>query len=152
MDLKISKTNEKNKTKNKILLFLILLSFIGILLSSYSLYSHYSVSKSFCDINEKFNCDVVNKGPYSTIFNIPVALIGLLGYSVLFLLSFLKYNNFYKEKIKNYLVVLIVFAFLFSSYLTYLEAFVIKAYCIICLISYAVVILMLLLTFFYKEQ
>ncbi len=141
---------EKNLNK-KILFLIIILSFIGMMLSSYSLYLHYSDSNSFCNINEKFNCDVVNKGPYSTFLGIPTALIGLLGYSLILLLSFLKYKNFYEEKIKTYLLLLIVFAFLFSTYLTYLEAFVINAYCILCLLSYLNITIMLILTLKYKE-
>jgi len=30
-----------------------------------------------------FNCDIVNRSIYSTVFDIPVALIGILGYLVL---------------------------------------------------------------------
>ncbi len=152
MRLKNNKNLFLKLSDKNILLLLTLLSFIGIILSSYSLYSHYSNTSSFCDINEKFNCDIVNKGEYSTFLGIPVALIGLLGYSLLFLTTFFKYKKIYEEKIKVYLILLITGAFLFSTYLTYLESFVIKTYCIICLFSYLNITIMLLLTLKYKEK
>src|SRR5271165_3462600 len=43
----------------------------GVAVSSVSLYHHFSKSKSsFCDINETFNCDLVNRSPYSTFLGV----------------------------------------------------------------------------------
>ena len=56
--------------------------------SAVSLERHYAKSATeFCDFNEKFSCDIVNRSEYSTVSGIPVAAIGVAGYAALFLLS-----------------------------------------------------------------
>ncbi len=66
----------------------------GVAISSVSLYHHFSKSKtSFCDINESFNCDLVNRSTYSTVLGVPVALIGILGYLLILALA-----TVYREK------------------------------------------------------
>ena len=53
----------------------------GAIVSSVSLYHHYGTSQTtYCDFGESFNCDIVNRSTYSTIFGVPVALIGIAGY------------------------------------------------------------------------
>ena len=64
------------------------LAVCGIAVSSVSLQHHYATSKTaYCDIGETFNCDIVNRSEYSSIFGIPVALIGMLGYAALLTLT-----------------------------------------------------------------
>src|SRR5258708_20099728 len=61
-----------------------ILAVCGIVVSSMSLQHHYATSKTaYCDIGETFNCDIVNRSEYSSVFGIPVALIGMLGYAAL---------------------------------------------------------------------
>src|ERR1039458_10583353 len=61
-----------------------ILAVCGTAVSSVSLQHHYATSKTaYCDIGETFDCDVVNRSEYSSILNIPVALIGMLGYGAL---------------------------------------------------------------------
>ena len=60
----------------------------GIVLSAVSLQRHYAKSASaFCDIGERFNCDIVNRSEYSSVMGIPVAGIGIAGYGVLLALA-----------------------------------------------------------------
>ena len=72
-----------------ILLWMIaFLSLAGIAVSGVSLQRHYAKSATtFCEFNEKFNCDIVNRSEYASIMGIPVAGIGVVGYGLLFALS-----------------------------------------------------------------
>src|SRR3989338_6259561 len=110
-----------------------ILSLLGFSVSVFSLYAHYSQRASaFCNLGGSFNCDIVNRGIYSTMFGIPVALIGILGYAALFLAAQ------YRARIKHAahaLVLLSCFGLLYALYLTYLEAFVLAAWCIFCITS-----------------
>jgi len=64
--------------KKLLLKIIILFCLLGILLSSYSLYHHYTDIKGICNINDTFSCDVVNRSVSSEFLGIPVALIGII--------------------------------------------------------------------------
>jgi vitamin-K-epoxide reductase (warfarin-sensitive) len=119
----------------QLLLAISLLAIAGIVVSSVSLYHHYGSSNtSYCDIGENFNCDVVNRSTYSVVLGTPVALIGILGYLVLLALS-----TVYRSKAETPLFLLVssVAGLGFALYLTYIEGFVLAAWCILCLSSLA---------------
>ena len=70
---------------------LVLFSFIGILLAVYLFYNFLTKPLfESCYVNSIVNCDAVTKGPLSTLFGIPVALVGLVGYIVIFISSIFK--------------------------------------------------------------
>jgi len=117
----------------RILFTIALLALAGTAVSSVSLYHHYDSSpSSFCDFGANFNCDMVNRSIYSAVFGIPVALIGVFGYCVLLALAM-----FYRAKAEA--PAMLLFASLaglgFALYLTYVEAFVLAVWCILCLSS-----------------
>jgi vitamin-K-epoxide reductase (warfarin-sensitive) len=112
---------------------IVLLALAGIAVSSLSLYHHFSKSKtSFCDIGQYFNCDLVNRSQYSVVRGVPVALVGILGY--LFVLSL---ATVYREKAETpfMLAAAALVGFGFALYLTYIEGFVLHAWCVVCLSS-----------------
>lgn len=122
---------------NRLLLTISLLAIAGIAVSSVSLYHHYGSAKtSYCDIGENFNCDIVNRSAYSSLLGVPVALIGILGYLALLALS-----TIYRAKAERPLLLLIasVSGLGFALYLTYIEGFVLAAWCILCLSSLALI-------------
>jgi len=109
------------------------LAVCGIAVSSVSLQHHYATSKTaYCDIGETFNCDIVNRSEYSSIFGIPVALIGMLGYAALAGLA-----TMYRERRETPAMLFIAAAagLAFALYLTYIEARVLEVWCILCLSS-----------------
>jgi uncharacterized membrane protein len=115
------------------------LAVIGIAVSSVSLYHHYGSSKTnFCDFGESFNCDIVNRSTYSSVFGIPVALIGILGYALLLALA-----TFYRNKAETPAMLMIssTLGLGFAIYLTYIERFVLGTWCILCLSSLATIVL-----------
>jgi len=70
--------------RQRLMSMVAILAICGIAVSSVSLQHHYATSKTaYCDIGETFNCDIVNRSEYSSVFGVPVALIGMLGYATL---------------------------------------------------------------------
>jgi uncharacterized membrane protein len=115
------------------------LAVIGIAVSSVSLYHHYGSSKTnFCDFGDSFNCDIVNRSTYSSVFGIPVALIGILGYATLLALA-----TVYRSKAETPAMLMIAstLGLGFAIYLTYIERFVLGTWCILCLSSFAIIVL-----------
>jgi uncharacterized membrane protein len=105
----------------------------GIIVSSVSLQHHFAKSKtSYCEIGEAFNCDIVNRSSYSSLFGIPVALIGMLGYAALAGLA-----TVYRERDDTPLMLLggALGGLAFALYLTYVEGWVLGVWCILCLTS-----------------
>jgi uncharacterized membrane protein len=118
----------------------------GVAVSSFSLYHHFSRSKtSFCDIGESFNCDLVNRSVYSTVLGVPAALIGILGYLLILGLA-----TVYREKAETPALLVIVSAggLGFALFLTYIEAYVLRAWCILCLTSLALIFASVVLSAF----
>lgn len=130
--------------KDRLAVAIIILALIGVGLSTESLIAHYKkTTTDFCDINDTFNCDVVNRSSYSKLFGfIPVAGIGIAGYLVLGVLA--KMDRA-KRGASIFLVLLSLGALGFSLWLTYIEARVLYTYCIVCLSSLAVIFLITVL-------
>lgn len=119
------------------------LALAGMAVSSVSLYHHYGSSKTnFCDFAENFNCDIVNRSIYSQVYGIPVALIGLLGYVGLLFLA-----TAYRAKTETPALLMIAstLGLGFSLYLTYIEKFVLGTWCILCLSSFGIIVLITVL-------
>ena len=125
---------------------LIILSLIGITVSSLALREHYRPygEDAPCDINAHWDCGVVNKSPYAVIpqgaeHGIPVAAIGIAGYLLLGVLAF--------RRAYGLTLLFAVPALAFALYLAYFEASPNKlgVWCIYCAISLGTIALMNLL-------
>jgi vitamin-K-epoxide reductase (warfarin-sensitive) len=109
------------------------LAVMGIAVSAVSLQRHYAKSATaFCDVGEKFDCDIVNRSEQSTVMGIPVAGIGVVGYGVLLVLATV-YRSRSETPTRLFAVALAGLAF--AIYLTYVEGFVLETWCILCLSS-----------------
>jgi vitamin-K-epoxide reductase (warfarin-sensitive) len=109
------------------------LALLGMIVSAVALQRHYAKSAtSFCEFGEKFNCDIVNRSEYSSLMGIPVAGIGLAGYGALLLLAAV-YRA--QAETPTRLLVAATAGLGFALYLTYIEGFVLDAWCILCLSS-----------------
>jgi uncharacterized membrane protein len=109
------------------------LAVAGIVISAVSLQRHYAKSASaFCDIGERFNCDIVNRSEYSSVMGIPVAGIGIAGYGVLLALA-----TVYRTRAETPLRLLAAAGagLGFALYLTYVERYVLDTWCILCVSS-----------------
>jgi uncharacterized membrane protein len=113
------------------------LALAGVAVSAVSLQRHYAKSVSaFCDVGEKFNCDIVNRSEYSRLMGIPVAGIGVVGYGLLLMLATL-YRT--RTETPTRLLVAAVGGLAFALYLTYIEGYVLGTWCILCLSSLAMI-------------
>jgi len=120
-------------TKDNRLLFLAMavLALAGLAVSAVSLQRHYAKSATaFCDVGERFNCDIVNRSEYSSVVGIPVAGIGIVGYGVLLALATL-YRS--RAETPTRLLAAAVAGLAFALYLTYVEGYVLETWCILCL-------------------
>jgi vitamin-K-epoxide reductase (warfarin-sensitive) len=121
----------------RIYLVIAFLALAGVMDSGVALRNHYAKSKSsYCEFGEKFNCDTVNRSSYSVVVGIPVAVVGLLGYVALLGLSTL-YRG--KEETPAILLIAAVAGLGFALYLTYIEAYVLAVWCVLCLFSLAMI-------------
>lgn len=114
-------------TKVNIWKALVILSIFGIFLAVYLFYN-FLTKPAFesCYVNRIVNCDAVTKGPLSTLFGIPVSLVGLVGYVVILFSSILK-------NIKL-LLAMSLFGMIFCLYITIQEVFGLKVICPVCLL------------------
>lgn len=129
--------------RSNLMLAIAILSFAGVLLSAVSLQRHYARSTtSYCDFGERFSCDIVNRSEYSSVAGIPVAGIGVAGYAVLLILA-----AFYRDREETpmRLLVMACVGLAFALYLTYIEAYVLSTWCILCLSSLTVISLITVL-------
>jgi uncharacterized membrane protein len=141
------------ETLTKVIIFL---AIIGIFVALYLLNLHYkNGGSSFCNINEQFNCDVVNQSPYSELFGIPVAIIGFFGYlafivvGVAFLTGYdwSVIHHKLRPKHLNWLMMAFgIVGFAFSLYLSYIEEFVLHTWCIMCIVSLILITTILVLS------
>lgn len=128
-------------TKNNIWKALIGLSILGILLALYLFYNFLTKPLfESCYFNSRINCDAVTKGSLSTLFGIPVSLIGLIGYVVILLSSIFK---------KKLLVLgMSTFGTIFCLFITYQEIFRLKVICPVCLTCQLVMLTVFLLAIY----
>lgn len=115
-----------------------ILSFAGVAVATLALQVHYSTATQPCSINAHWDCGIVNHSRYAVIEHVPVALIGILGYLTLAVLSLMR---------RPALVFLAVTAgFAFALHLTFIEKDVLQIWCLYCVISQGIIALILLLS------
>ncbi len=120
-----------------------LLSLAGMVVSAVSLQRHYAKSTTtFCHFGETFDCDIVNRSEQSTLMGIPVAGIGVAGYALLLWLSTVRRL---RPETPTQLLLAALAGLAFALYLTYVEAYVLMTWCILCLTSLALITLITIL-------
>ncbi len=121
----------------RILLLIAVLALGGALVSSVSLYHHYGTSAtSYCDIGENFNCDIVNRSTYSTDCrrsggpdrHYRISRHADVGDSLS-----------QPGRVPAVLAIGSLAGLGFALYLTYIEGFVLAAWCVLCLSSLALI-------------
>jgi uncharacterized membrane protein len=119
----------------------IVLTVIGLGIAAYTTYLHYSGATPLCSIKGN-PCSQVQKSAYSELIGIPVALIGLIGYTLI-LGSLLARDG---ERTRFATTVLTVGGCGFSLYLTYRELFTLHKICEWCVSSAAIMTVLMCLT------
>lgn len=147
-----SASSQKIRTRLKVFLGV---TGVAILDTVYLTYLHFKPGAStVCKINDYLDCDIVNKSIYAELFDIPVAVLGLLTYLLLFALGWMvlhgkRLTRFWKAlrpgNILWFMFGVTAFGVLFSGYLTYIELFVLYAICLFCLLQQILIIVDLFL-------
>jgi len=117
---------------------LVLLAIAGMVVSCLALRVHYSTEVAPCSINDKWDCGIVNHSPYSVLYGIPVAAIGIGGYFVIGLLAWLRRRGL--------VLAAAMVGMAFALYLTNIEAKVLGVWCVYCVISQSLIAVLLLLS------
>ncbi len=127
----------------------------GLLVAFYLLLYHNGTVAGICAAQGFEDCGRVSgpEAPYSSIGPIPVALIGLVGYVAIFLLTWLPaWLPALERYLPELLVGVIGLALVFTAGLTALEIFVIHAVCRYCLVSAGIIVVMFLLAISYLRD
>lgn len=137
------------KSRDWLYIISIVLVVIGIGISAYLSYVKLTESQTICVGGGAFNCEVVQNSIYAKLFNIPIAYLGLLTYLVLGALLLLQNRiAFLQEYGVMIQFGIIIFAFLFSMWLVYLQAFQLKAFCTWCLTHELTMTLLFIISIF----
>lgn len=114
---------------------LFILSLLGIVIAIYVLQSFLRDAPVVC-LNS--GCEIVRKSPYSYLFGIPVPGYGLVGYTILAILSFLRTTSVKRNKqLLPWIVGIATGGVAFVGWFTYMELFVIRGVCTWCAVSAA---------------
>ena len=118
------------------------LAALGIIVSSLALHVHYSTETEPCDFNAHWDCGTVNHSHFAVLHlagqSVPVAVIGIAGYVTLFVLALMgRWGLTFSAA---------VFGCIFALYLTWIEAHVLQVWCLYCVISQALIALIVLLS------
>jgi uncharacterized membrane protein len=117
---------------------LAVLAFAGVVVSSLALQVHYSTGTEPCSINATWDCGIVNHSSYSEVEHIPVAAIGIAGYLVLILLAMVRRRGL--------LFVASLLGLGFALYLSHVERDILQVWCLYCVISQGIIVLLTLLS------
>ena len=120
------------------------LAVIGLAVAGYLSYVEVSETSAVC--GPVGNCNAVQNSPYAKLFGIlPIAVMGMGGYIAI--LAVWLFQQFGPAPLKRQARLVLwglgIFSVLFSSYLTFLEPFVIGATCALCLASAVAVTIIL---------
>lgn len=115
--------------------FVVLLSvvsIIGFLDATYLTVNHVLLGSTPCTLLK--GCEIVTSSIYSTVFGIPIALFGALFYLTILLLAL-----WYLDSRQSWALLVVAYlsipAVVVAVILVGLQAFVLKAFCLYCLIS-----------------
>ena len=125
----------------KLPLLAAVVALIGLADAVYLTIKHYTGEAVPCSIVE--GCEQVLTSSYAEIFGIPLALFGAAAYFVAFSLAILA--AFGNRQMWKFFGVQVFLMALFTTWLIYLQAYVIGAFCQFCLVSAAVTLTMLII-------
>lgn len=109
------------------------LALVGVLISVYmALYKFGALGEILCGSG---GCSTVQNSPWSDFMGVPVPVLGLLGYAALMVTAMMGLQPSFagRRAVAAVIAAGATIGLLFSAYLTYLEAFVIHAWCRWCI-------------------
>ena len=139
------------KIQRKFGIMLLTLSAIGLIDALYLSYARYAHIDVPCSITNG-GCSVVAASPYAVMFGVPLAYLGVLFYIVVSVLAVLLIMRIKIKKLNNYILVATLFGALDSLYFLYLQGFVIKAFCVYCIISALTSFVLLVVAYIFNQK
>lgn len=116
-----------------------LVALAGVGVAGYLTYVHYRPAALVCTAGG--GCETVQESTYAELFGVPVALLGLLAYVAV--LALVVWDS---ELARTLAAAIALTAVGFAVYLITLQAFVIDAWCIWCLVNDLVIVPLLAIT------
>ncbi len=114
----------------------VLVALCGMVVSGLALRAHYATDTQPCDINERWDCGIVNHSRFAVVHGLPVAVLGLIGYGSL---AALAWSRFSRVRLLGAGA-----GFLYALSLTRIEAQVLHVWCLYCVISQGIITILLL--------
>jgi len=115
-------------------LLILAFAFIGLADSAYLARSEAARTPLLCNIQNLSGCNIVAQSPYSQVFGTPLAQLGVLFYAIVFATAALELLLF-DRALRRVLQGLAALGVLVSLYFVLIQVFVIDAFCIYCLAS-----------------
>ncbi len=125
----------------------LVLALVGLSVSAAAAYVHYRILvdptyASFCDVSATVTCTQVYTSRFGIVGGIPVAVFGAIWFGLAALLSigWMRANPGVAESMPGYLFAGSTLGLAVILYLAYASFFLLKLVCVLCLITYAAVI------------
>jgi len=123
----------------------IVLTIIGLLVSIYM--TIYKITSNDRMCVGSGDCKTVNASRYAEVYGIPVAVLGVVGYSAILAVLLLQPRvDFLQENGTLVFFGLSLVGFLFTLYLIFVEVALIKAYCPFCITSQTVMTIIFIIS------
>ena len=120
---------------------------LAILVSGYLSYLKIADQAAVCIEGGAFDCGTVLNSVYSEVGGIPIAWLGLAVNLIVLALLLLEYRvGFLREYGKTLIFGVVLFAFIYSVYLVYVQAAILRAYCPWCLTHEALITILVALS------
>ncbi len=113
-----------------------ILSLLGLGVASFLFYEYSITGPVICPTGG--GCDVVRASGYSRFLGISIPILGVAYYLAMAMLSVIHSHKLPAKLLAKLKLLSSLLAVGFGVYLTYLEAFVIKAYCFWCVLSFII--------------
>jgi uncharacterized membrane protein/protein-disulfide isomerase len=126
---------------------------LGLGASAASSYVHYKLLTdpaytSFCDVSGAVSCTQAYMSQYGSFMGVPVAALGVVFFALVLLLAGIggRLQSKSRETVPAYIFALSTIGLAFALYLGWASYFVLKAFCILCAITYVAVIALFIIS------
>lgn len=132
MNLEQSLEKQSSKIPKWIVYAFLIVSAAGFVDATYLAVKHYSGSPVSCSIIQ--GCERVLTSRYAVVYGVPVALLGSIYYTVIFVLT-AAFIDTKRRAVLSYAARFTFVGFIAALWFLYLQVFVIRAICFYCIVS-----------------
>jgi uncharacterized membrane protein len=130
------------------LLLIIIISFLGLIVSGYLSYLTI-ISKNTCIISNLFSCSEHLTGEYSHIFGFPFSILGLSWFAInLMIITGIYVKNISEIILRFWSIIGLITVII----LVYIELFLIQSICILCTSAHICAIIIFIITLKIKSK